>query len=57
MDFFSKMKTKQLIVFASKGLQTKVNFAKENLTFIPVSGIGDRNKKILSHSLRLEDVE
>jgi len=46
MDFFSRMKTKKLVVFATSGLQTKVPFAKQNLTFIPVSGIGDRNRKV-----------
>jgi len=46
IDFLSQMKTKQLVVFASIGLQSKVTFRKENLVFVSVSGIGDRNKKI-----------
>ena len=46
IDFFSRMKTKQLVIFASKGLQNRIRFLKENLAFIPVSGIGDRNKKV-----------
>jgi len=46
LDFFSRMKTKRLVVFASKQIQSEIVFPKENLTFIPVSGIGDRNKKL-----------
>jgi len=46
MNFFSQIKTKQLILFAGRGLRARVAFPAENLAFIPVSGIGDRNKKV-----------
>ena len=54
IDFFSRIRTGQLVVFASRKFQSKVTFPKENLTFIPVSGIGDRNKK-LREFIRLKD--
>jgi len=37
MDFFSRMKTKRLVIFGSKKLQNKILFPKENLAFIQVS--------------------
>jgi len=46
IDFFGQMKTDQLVVFASEVLQGRISFPKKNLTFIPVSGIGHRNKKV-----------
>jgi len=49
-DFLNRIKTKRLVIFASKELQPKVAFPKKTLTFIPVSGIGDRNKKIRKFS-------
>ena len=46
MDFLSQMRSKQLVVFASKGFQNRIRFPKGNLTFVSVLGIGDRNKKV-----------
>jgi len=46
IDFFRQMKTDQLVVFASESLQGRISFPKKKLTFIPVSGIGHRNKKV-----------
>jgi len=46
INFFGRMKTDQLVVFASQTLQGRISFPKKNLTFIPVSGIGHRNKKV-----------
>ena len=45
-DFFNRIKTKRLVIFAGKELQPKIVFPEGALTFIPVSGIGDRNKKV-----------
>jgi len=46
MDFLSQMRSKQLVIFASKGFQNRIRFPKGNLTFVSVLGIGDRNKKV-----------
>ena len=54
IEFLSRIRTRQLVIFAGRKFQSKVTFPKENLTFIPVSGIGDRNKK-LREFIRLKD--
>jgi len=45
IDFFGRMKTDHLVVFASEDLQGRISVPK-NLIFVPISGIGHRNKKV-----------
>lgn len=45
-DFFRELKTKELVVFGSKNLEREIHCQEAKLKFIPVIGIGDRNKKI-----------
>jgi cytoplasmic iron level regulating protein YaaA (DUF328/UPF0246 family) len=45
-DFFMELKTKELIVFGSKNLERTIQCKEAELKFIPVIGIGDRNKKM-----------
>jgi hypothetical protein len=45
-DFFRELKTKELVVFGSKNLEREVHCKEAKLKFIPVVGMGDRNKKI-----------
>jgi len=45
-DLFRELKTKELVVFGSKKLEREVHCKEAKLKFIPVVGIGDRNKKI-----------
>ena len=53
-DFFSRIKTNHLVVFASDKLRGRISFPENNLTFAPVSGMGDRNKKIKEFTLKLK---
>jgi len=46
INFFRRIETNQLTVFASRTLKSKIPFPEKNLRFVAVSGIGDRNKKI-----------
>jgi hypothetical protein len=45
-DFFKELKTKELVVLGSKKLEHEIRCKGVKLEFIPVVGIGDRNKKI-----------
>jgi len=45
-DFLKFLRTKKLILFGSKKLKDRINLSFGKIQLIPVSGIGDRNKKI-----------
>ena len=45
-DFFKELKTKELIVFGSKNLERAIRHKGVKLRFIPIIGVGDRNKKV-----------
>jgi len=41
-------------LLASEKLKGRISFPEKNLTFIPVIGIGDRNKKVREFMLTLD---
>jgi len=53
IDFFRILKTEELVVFASKKVASKISFKPEKLTFLPVAGIGDRNRQLKNFAERI----
>jgi len=45
-DFFNRIRTKRLVTFAAKNVRPKITLPEEIVTFIPISGLGDRNRKL-----------
>jgi len=46
INIFRHFNTKRLVVFGTKTFRKEIEFPAECLEFIPVRGIGDRNRKI-----------
>jgi len=52
-NFFQKLKSRELIVFGSSESKDQIGGPQENLRFVQVRGLGDRNKRLKEFTRKL----